>query len=82
MAVLYQKFLNEIGYVNSEVIISSPDTREGYEETDDEPTDEVIKFWQKMMKRFGSEEEYTKQIINQFKNGDYPEILIVCDKLF
>jgi len=81
MAVLYQKFLSEIGFVSSEVIISPPDAREGYEETEAETTDEVLKFWQKMMKRYGSEEDYTKQIINQFKNGEDPEILIVCDKL-
>ena len=55
--------------------------REGYDETDDEATDEVVRFWQKMMKRYGSEEEYTKQLINQFKYGDEPEILIVVDKL-
>jgi type I restriction enzyme R subunit len=50
-------------------------------ETDDEPTDEVVKFWQKMMKRYGSEAEYNKQLINQFKHGSEPEILIVVDKL-
>jgi type I restriction enzyme R subunit len=81
MAVLYQKYLDEIGFVTSEIIISPPDAREGYEDVDDEPTDEVVKFWNKMMKRYGNEEEYTKQIINQFKNGDQPEILIVRDKL-
>lgn len=80
-ALKYQEYLNEIGYVSSEIIISAPDSREGYEEVDSEPTDEVVKFWQKMMKRYGSEEEYTKQIINQFKFGKDPEILIVVDKL-
>src|SRR5690606_33145565 len=80
-ALKYHEFLNDIGFVSSDVIISPPDTREGYEEVDDEPTDEVVKFWQKMMNRYGSEEEYTKQIINQFKHGDEPEILIVVDKL-
>lgn len=30
---------------------------------------------------YGSEAEYTKQIINQFKHGSEPEILIVVDKL-
>jgi type I restriction enzyme R subunit len=81
MAVLYKKHLDEIGFVSSEVIISAPDTRSGYEEVDEEPDDRVLQFWKKMMTRFGSEEEYTKQIINQFKNGEHPEILIVCDKL-
>jgi type I restriction enzyme R subunit len=80
-ALRYHAYLNEIGLVSSEVVISPPDMREGYEETDDEPNDEVVKFWQKMMKRYGSEEEYTKQLINQFKHGDDPEILIVVDKL-
>ncbi|MFU8861386.1 MAG: type I restriction endonuclease subunit R [Cyclonatronaceae bacterium] len=80
-ALKYNTYLNEIGIVSSEVVISPPDMREGYEETDDETTDEVLKFWQKMMQRYGSEEEYTKQLINQFKHGDDPEILIVVDKL-
>lgn len=80
-ALKYHEHLINIGYVSSEVVISAPDTREGFEEPDDEPTDEVVKFWQKMMKRYGSEEEYNKQIINQFKNGSEPEILIVVSKL-
>jgi len=80
-ALKYHAFLEEIGFVSSGVVISPPDMREGYEETDDEPVDEVIRFWTKMMKRYGSEEEYTKQLINQFKFGTDPEILIVVDKL-
>ncbi len=80
-ALKYNAYLNEIGIVSSEVVISPPDMREGYEETDFETTDEVVKFWQKMMKRYGSEDEYTKQLINQFKHGSDPEILIVVDKL-
>ncbi|MBI9108667.1 MAG: type I restriction endonuclease subunit R [Spirochaetales bacterium] len=80
-ALQYKKYIDEIGSVSSEVVISSPDMRESFDETDDEPTDEVVKFWQKMMKRYGKEEEYTKQIINQFKHGDDPEIMIVVSKL-
>ena len=80
-ALKYQEYLDEIGYVTSEVIISAPDSREGYEEVDDEPVDEVQKFWQKMLKRYGTEEEYIKQVVNQFKYGEEPEILIVVDKL-
>ncbi|SMG64400.1 type I site-specific deoxyribonuclease, HsdR family [methanotrophic bacterial endosymbiont of Bathymodiolus sp.] len=80
-ALKYHEFLNDIGVVSSEVIISGPDTREGHDEVDEGPTDEVGKFWVKMMKRFGSEDEYTKQVINQFKYGDEPEVLIVVDKL-
>ena len=80
-ALRYCEFLNEIGVVSSEVVISPPDTREGHEEVGAEATSEVIKFWHKMMARYGSEDQYTKQIIAQFKNSDKPEILIVVDKL-
>lgn len=80
-ALKYHRHLSDIGFVTSEIVISPPDTRESYEETDEEPADEVVRFWQKMMKRYGSEDEYTKQIINQFKHGSEPEILIVVSKL-
>lgn len=80
-ALKYHEHLKGIGFITSEVIISPPDTREGHEEVDEGPTDEVGKFWDNMMKRFGSEEKYTKQVINQFKYGEEPEILIVIDKL-
>jgi type I restriction enzyme, R subunit len=81
-ALRYKAFLDELGAVSSEVIISPPDEREGFDEIDaDESTDAVVAFWQRMMKRYGSEEEYNKTIVNAFKNGDEPEILIVVDKL-
>ena len=68
--------------VSSEVVISPPDTREGHTEVDGEPTDAVREFWARMMKRFNnSEDEYNRQIINNFKHGDEPEILIVVNKL-
>lgn len=77
----YHQYLKDIGLVTSEVIISPPDNREGYEEVDESSINEVNKFWDKMMKRFGSEEEYSKQVIKQFKEDEEPEILIVVDKL-
>jgi len=33
------------------------------------------------MDRYGSEDKYNKQLINAFKHGDAPEIIIVVDKL-
>jgi len=80
-ALKYKKFLDEIGLVSSEVVISAPDEREGYDEVDIEPSDEVQKFWKKMMERFSSEKMYNKEVISAFKNSDNPEILIVVDKL-
>lgn len=81
-ALRYKAFLDELGTVSSEVIISPPDEREGFEEIDaDESNDAVVAFWQRMMKRHGSEEDYNKNTVNAFKFGDEPEILIVVDKL-
>ncbi len=79
-ALKYHASLNEIGAVSSEVVISPPDTREGHEEVGDE-TSAINAFWNKMMARYGSEDQYNKQIIARFKQADDPEILIVVDKL-
>ena len=79
-ALKYREFFNEINAVSSEVVISPPDMREGHEEVGEE-TDVVNAFWNTMMARYGSEEQYNKQIIAQFKHADDPEILIVVDKL-
>jgi type I restriction enzyme R subunit len=81
-ALKYKKFLDDIGEVTNEVVISAPDEREGFDDVDDdESSDEVVAFWQRMMKRYGDAEAYETQIINAFKHGDDPEILIVVSKL-
>lgn len=81
IALKYKKYLDELGMMSSEVVISAPDSREGNEDIHEENTSEVNLFWKRMMERFGSETEYNTQIINQFKNAPDPEILIVVDKL-
>lgn len=81
IALKYKKYLDELGIVTSEVVISAPDTREGNDDIYEENSSEVNKFWKRMMDRFGNESEYNAQIINQFKNAPDPEILIVVDKL-
>jgi type I restriction enzyme R subunit len=84
-ALLYKRFLDEFGMVSSEVLISPPDTRQGYadvDEVDDTANrPSVIEFWNRMMQRYGSAETYRKDIINRFKNSDAPEIIIVVDML-
>jgi type I restriction enzyme R subunit len=80
-ALKFKKYLDEFGMVLSEVLISGPDTREGNDDVEEESPDEIQKFWRRMMESFGTEEEYNKQVINQFKNTDEPEIIIVVDKL-
>jgi type I restriction enzyme R subunit len=80
-AILYKKALDEIGMVTSEVIISAPDDREGYDEVGDESREEVVRFWKKMMERYGDEKTYNRSIVASFKDREDPEILIVVDKL-
>lgn len=80
-ALKFKKCLDEIGKVSSEVVISAPDEREGYEDVYEEPTEDVLKFWKIILKRFGSEPEYNKQVIASFKHSEQPEILIVVEKL-
>ncbi|MDY6787287.1 MAG: DUF3387 domain-containing protein, partial [candidate division WOR-3 bacterium] len=80
-ALQYKQCLDEFGLVSSEVLISGPDMRKGYDNVYDEPDDEIIKFWNKMMQKYGSETQYNDMIITGFKEREDPEIIIVVDKL-
>ncbi len=80
-ALLYKKFLDDLGMVESEVLISGPDDREGEEDVHEESKDDVKAFWKKMMAKYGGEKEYNRQVISAFKNAETPEIIIVVDKL-
>jgi len=80
-AIHYHQCLKEIGAVSSEVVISPPDVREGFEHVDEGPNSDVRTFWDSMMKRLGSDTQYAENIIERFKNAEEPEILIVVDKL-
>lgn len=81
IAILYKKFLDEIGIVSSEVLITSPDDREGEEEAYGETSNEEKAFWKKMMDKYGTPKKYETTLISNFKNSDKPEIIIVVDKL-
>ena len=78
-AVKYKKAFDLIGKVTTEVIFSAPDDRSGNEDSHDEPTDEVVAFYKKMEAKHGK--NFEKSLINQFKNTDEPDLLIVVDKL-
>ena len=80
-AIRYKKFLDEVGLVEAEVVISGPDTREGNEDTDEESIPLVQQFWKKMMERFKSEKSYNTEIVESFKKEGPPDMLIVVDKL-
>lgn len=81
VAIKYKQFLDEIGIVSSEVLITAPDDREGEESAWGDTTSEVKVFWKKMMDEHGTAKKYETNLINRYKNSDKPEIIIVVDKL-
>ncbi len=89
-AVFLKQCLDEIGRshdedgrVASEVVISPPDEREGYEEVDGEAPDATVEqFWRTKMSQYGgSEDRYVDETISRFNSADAPEILVVVSKL-
>lgn len=80
-AIKYKKYLDEIGLVSSEVLISPIDEREGEESVYAKSTERENQFWKKMMDEHRNSKSYEKNIINRFKNQKDPEIIIVVDKL-
>lgn len=81
IAVLYKKYLDEIGIVSSEVLITAPDTREGEESSYGETSEAVKAYWDRMMDEHGTPKKYQDNLIARFKNQEHPEIMIVVDKL-
>jgi type I restriction enzyme R subunit len=79
-AIAYKGFMDEYGLISTEVLISAPSQPEG-ENHRGGPSETEKEFWQAMMDRYGSEQKYNKQLINAFKHGETPEIIIVVDKL-
>lgn len=80
-AIKYKEYLDEIGIVSTEVLISSIDEREGEESAYEKSTEKENQFWKKMMDEHGNSKSYEKNIISRFKNQKDPEIIIVVDKL-
>lgn len=80
-AIKYKEYLDEIGIVSSEVLISSIDEREGEESAYEKSSEKENQFWKRMMDEHGNSKSYEKNIINRFKNQKDPEIIIVVDKL-
>ncbi len=64
-AIRYKEFLDEIGIVSSEVLISSMDEREGEDSAYAKSTDKENIFWKKMMDEHGNSKSYEKNIISR-----------------
>lgn len=80
-AIRYKEFLDEIGIVSTEVLISPIDEREGEDSAYEKSSEKENQFWKRMMEEHGTPSKYQTNIINRFKNADSPEIIIVVDKL-
>ena len=80
-AIRFKRYLDEFGGVTSEVLISGPDTREGNDDVYTVGREDVQAFWKVVMAKHGNEKAYNRQVINAFKHGPEPEIIIVVDKL-
>jgi type I restriction enzyme R subunit len=80
-AIRYKEFLDEIGIVTSEVLISAIDEREGEDSAYEKSSEKENRFWKRMMDEHGNSKTYEKNIISRFKNQEDPEIIIVVDKL-
>ena len=81
VATLYKKYLDEIGKLSSEVLITAPDDREGEETAYGGTAQEVKDFWKRMMDEHGTPQKYQENLISRFKNQELPELMIVVDKL-
>lgn len=79
-AILYKKYLDEVGYFESAVVISSPDTREGNRDLDESSKPLVHEWWERNV---GGQDErdYTRNVVNRFANDPDLKMLIVVDKL-
>jgi len=76
-ALLYRHFINKIGLLTCEVIMSQP----GPVKDDENQTASASYFWQEMMSRYGSERAYLDAVLGSFSREDGIDILIVVDKL-
>lgn len=80
-AIRFKEFFDEFGEVSTDVLISSPDTRDAYTDMLEDPSEPVNAFWKKMMAKYGNEKEYNKQLVDSYIKNETPEIIIVVDKL-
>ena len=80
-AVRYLEALEELDDLAVRVVISAPDQREGYSTVDEESKNKVIKFWNRMLEKYGSPDAYEDAVKDDFVNGDEIDLLIVVDKL-
>ncbi|QDZ08217.1 type I restriction endonuclease subunit R [Sphingomonas panacisoli] len=80
-AVLLKQLIKGFGDVTAEVIISDIDDREGHDEVADEDDDIVRAHIRQAKALHGDLKTFERFVIQGFKAGKGPDILIVVDKL-
>ncbi len=78
-AIKYHRYLNMIGDITSEIVMSPPEICDLYSGFDESSDDFVIDYWKETVT--GSSEEHNRSIIERFKFSSHPEIIIVVDML-
>jgi type I restriction enzyme R subunit len=81
-AIKFKEYLDDIGIVTSEVVISAPDERVGYDDVHNETKDKNLAFYKKMVAKYGRPDPvdftgYPYDIVKRFDTPDDPEIVIV-----
>ena len=79
-AIKYKRYLDETGLLESAVVISAPDSREGNESIDEDSMPEVTRWWKENVGN-QDEQDYTKAVTERFEQDDDLKLLIVVDKL-
>jgi type I restriction enzyme, R subunit len=84
-AIRMKEIFDELGQIESEVIISGPNARDAGDEVEDEGvadgSDVVKDFWKKMMRLYGDQISYNREIVKAFKSNGGPDVVIVVSKL-
>lgn len=83
-ALLYKEYLDNIGQVSSEVIVTRTDQREGTEDgfyNVNAEKEREDKYFNAMIDKYGDLDAFQESVISQFKKREHPEILIVVAKL-
>lgn len=85
-AIRYQKYFEEEVNadlkINSNVIFTPPDSRDGYYDVQEDPREEGRKYWKKIIEKYGNQEAYEEAIISKFKEASNEvELIIVVAKL-
>jgi type I restriction enzyme R subunit len=80
-AIKYHDLFEKYGNIKTAFVISAADTREGYDEVDENNKLYVSKAWTKIINDYGNEENFLNSVKSKFLDEDEIELLIVVDKL-